>query len=318
MSGLIIHRQEYPDLRQLEVFCQIVDCRSMADAARLLGISQSAISQSLHKLEQQVGRVLIDRHCRPLQVTTAGECLHRESRTLLSEARRLFASAGTSDAGMAPFLRCGMIDSFASVFAPVIVKKLQPKVREITLHSGLYEPNETNLLRRQLDIVVTSSAMELIEGLERHHLFSDPYLLVVPKGTEVVGQDALRKLSRALDLIRYTRHSRMAMDIDIHLRRLEIKAPRRIEFENTDSMLALIHAGLGWGVTTALSLMQARYQSFELDIWPLPRQALFRELYLLAWDGERAELTAEVVALCRAYFATEVMPTFSKMTNGPA
>lgn len=306
-------RPVLPDLRQLQAFCQIVDCRSMAEAARTLGFTQSAISQSLTRLERQLGLTLIDRQCRPLRPTVAGERLYRESRTLLIEARSVVANVRRTGMDATPFLRCGFVDSFASVFAPLVVNRLGAKVEELTLRSGFCEPNEDSLLQRNIDVLVTSSAMEHRDGLERHHLFSDPYLLVLPPERRVDSRDALAKMSRSLGMIRYSRHSRMGLDIDIHLRRLGLECHRRIEFDTTDTMLALVQARLGWGITSALSLMHARYEAFQVRLAPLPGPALQRELYLLAWEGEQGTLPTELARFCSRHYEAAIRPEVEKM-----
>lgn len=308
-------RSELPDLRQLQAFCQIIDCSSMAEASRLQGVTQSAMSQSLSRLEKQLGVALIDRQCRPLKPTVAGDRLYRESQTLLSEARGVMASVSHATIDATRFLRCGFVDSFASVFAPVVVNRLGDKVEELTLRSGFCEPNEQNLLQRNIDVVVTSSALEHVHGLERYHLFSDPYLLVLPPDRQVSSLEEMVRLSQELGMIRYSRHSRMGLDIDIHLRRMGLESRRRVEFDTTDSLLALVQANLGWGITTALSLMHARHEAFRVRVVPLPGAVLQRGLYLLAWQGEQGSLPSELARFCQQHYQHVIKPEFDDMLH---
>jgi len=57
----------------LKLFRDIVQDRSFSKGAALNGISQSAASQNLHDLEQQLGVSLLDRSTRPLTLTEAGK-----------------------------------------------------------------------------------------------------------------------------------------------------------------------------------------------------------------------------------------------------
>ena len=78
---------DVPDLRALETFVAVCDANSMALAAERLGLSQSAVSQSIKSLEEDLGLQLMDREVRPARPTHAGRVLHGVSASLLSQAR---------------------------------------------------------------------------------------------------------------------------------------------------------------------------------------------------------------------------------------
>jgi DNA-binding transcriptional LysR family regulator len=61
------------DLERIKIFKDIAQTHSVSKGAALNGISQSAASQYLQDLEQQLGVTLLDRTSRPLKVTEAGK-----------------------------------------------------------------------------------------------------------------------------------------------------------------------------------------------------------------------------------------------------
>jgi DNA-binding transcriptional LysR family regulator len=61
------------DFDRLKLFRDIALSRSVSKGASMNGISQSAVSQYLHDLEQRMGIELLDRGTRPLTVTEAGK-----------------------------------------------------------------------------------------------------------------------------------------------------------------------------------------------------------------------------------------------------
>ena len=77
------------DLHALEVFVLTVELGGMTASAQQLRITQSAVSQTITRLEQGIGTALFDRSLRPLGVTPAGRALYERARTLLSTARRV-------------------------------------------------------------------------------------------------------------------------------------------------------------------------------------------------------------------------------------
>ena len=76
-------------VKSIKVFCDVVAHRSFSKAAEDNGISQSAVSQTIHQLEEHLGVRLIDRSKRPFVLTPQGECYHLGCRRLLLEMEAL-------------------------------------------------------------------------------------------------------------------------------------------------------------------------------------------------------------------------------------
>ncbi len=72
------------DLGQLEVFLAAARERKFSRAAEKLHRTQSAVSQSIHKLEQDVGEPLFDRSSRDGLLTDAGRVLQEYAERLLN------------------------------------------------------------------------------------------------------------------------------------------------------------------------------------------------------------------------------------------
>ena len=59
-------------LKQMKYFISVVECNSFTEAAEQCYISQSAISQQIKALEQELGVDLIKRNNRQFTLTPAG------------------------------------------------------------------------------------------------------------------------------------------------------------------------------------------------------------------------------------------------------
>ncbi|MGH6609425.1 MAG: LysR family transcriptional regulator, partial [Burkholderiaceae bacterium] len=112
------------DLKVLKVFLTVADLANMTAAAKRLGLSQSAVSQAIRQLEDNVGAVLIDRERRPLMLTAAGVALRQRGGALVAEAETLYKSVREQAGGEAQMLRIGMVDSFAATIGPSLIKRL--------------------------------------------------------------------------------------------------------------------------------------------------------------------------------------------------
>src|SRR6202162_6242654 len=77
-------REKNMDLGQLEVFLAVAREGKLSRAAEQLHRTQSAVSQSIHKLEQDVGEPLFDRSSRDGLLTDAGRVLQEYAERLLN------------------------------------------------------------------------------------------------------------------------------------------------------------------------------------------------------------------------------------------
>lgn len=75
------------NVAQLRTFVTVVDHGSFSEAARIMGISQPAVTMQIQSLEADIGATLLDRRYRKVDLTEAG-------RTLLPHARQVLAQLG--------------------------------------------------------------------------------------------------------------------------------------------------------------------------------------------------------------------------------
>src|SRR5215475_7467671 len=72
------------DLSQLEVFLSVAQERKFSRAADKLHRTQSAVSQTIHKLEQELGEPLFDRSSRDGTLTDTGRVLQEYAERLIN------------------------------------------------------------------------------------------------------------------------------------------------------------------------------------------------------------------------------------------
>ena len=126
------------DLRQVEYVVAIVDHGGFTRAAAALGLAQPSLSQSVRRLEEELGAPLLARLGRRVQLTEAGEAFLGPARRLLREAQRARdtvaahagLAAGTLDlvalASLAVDPVAGLVAGFRSRHPGVTVRMLNP------------------------------------------------------------------------------------------------------------------------------------------------------------------------------------------------
>jgi DNA-binding transcriptional LysR family regulator len=112
------------DLKPLAVFAEVVDAGSMSAAARRLGMSPSAVSQTIRALEQQGGVTLLHRSTRKLALTEAGERYYPHCQRMLEAARAAARSLQQARDAPTGELRLSAPVGFATHIAPALAPLL--------------------------------------------------------------------------------------------------------------------------------------------------------------------------------------------------
>jgi DNA-binding transcriptional LysR family regulator len=82
------------DLNGMAVFVAVADAKGFTAAARQLGVSASAVSQSVRKLEAQLGLTLLQRSTRSVRLTEAGQQLYATVAPALADVRSAVTALG--------------------------------------------------------------------------------------------------------------------------------------------------------------------------------------------------------------------------------
>lgn len=293
------------DLRTLELAAAVAECGSMSEAARRFGLTQSAVSQAVRRVETVIGARLLNRDRRPMSATRAGQVLARELRELsLEVTRAIDAARAAADRPELPDLRLGLLDTIAGTIGAHLVKELLEGAAALRLStwSGLAPAHSEALTRHAIDAAVTCDAMEDTADLLRHPLFREPYFLLVPKGQGAALRGrSLKEVLARHRLIRHSARSFMGIQVERHLRRVGLEPDQVLEFDGSDALLAMVAIGVGVAVTTPLCLLQAAASAEAVEALPLPGPGFTREILLVTRRdigpvGERmAQLTRELL-----------------------
>ncbi len=138
------------DLNAIAVFVAVAEARSFRAAADRLGVTRSAVSQSLRKLENELGVALLRRTTRSVSLTEAGARFHATVAPALGDIATAAAETGAAQGRPSGLLRLA-VSSIAESFldGPLLAafRDACPDVR--------------------LDIVVTDDAFDIVaEGYD--------------------------------------------------------------------------------------------------------------------------------------------------------
>ncbi|MDB5648968.1 MAG: transcriptional regulator, LysR family [Hyphomicrobiales bacterium] len=301
------------DIRGLEIFLAVCETGGLTTAARSLDVTQAAVSQHLSKLERDLGLLLVDRSVRPPRPTTAGEFLRRR-------ARKLFGDISDMEIGLQryrdndiPELKIGLIESVAAALLPHLVHRLAGKVGNLSITSGTTHPMVPELVRGEIDMIITSEQADGFDGAELMPLLTEPVVLCLPRGREAPRDwTDMAELASSLDMVRYGRKRRVGRIVEHQFERFGIDTHGSLEFDSSFAVFDQVRNGLAWTATTPLCLYCAGISAEDVTIAAFPTATPVRCINL-AWMPERGGAAAKLVAqACRDIFSEIVIPELCK------
>lgn len=116
-------------LNQLRYFQAVVRCGSFTEAAEACHISQSAMSQQIKALEQELGVQLLERMNRRFVLTPAGEHFYKKSLILVADYDRLVQDTVRMARKDRAELRIGYLKDYGGQAIQIAVARFLKNIR---------------------------------------------------------------------------------------------------------------------------------------------------------------------------------------------
>ena len=174
-------------MRHLRTLVAIAEQGSLVRAAKVLSVTQPAVTKTLVELEDIAGHRLFDRTPKGVTLTGAGQILLRHTGTSLRAIQEGLSSLSDAE-GEAPSLVVGALPNVdASLLAPALVRFAVSVPRaKVCVRTGSNAQLITALKQGVLDMVVGYLAEPSdMQGLSFEQLYSEPFMLVVRPGHEL-------------------------------------------------------------------------------------------------------------------------------------
>ena len=170
-------------IQSIRVFLSVLEHGSFSAAGRELGMTQPAVSNHLHALEERFGVVLLVRGGRNTQATPAGECLAQHARRVLEEVHALEADMARHVAPQGRLL-VGASSTPGELLLPRLAIEFSARYPDVALNVHMADTDETieALLRRDFEVAIVGREVD------------DPRLIGV-----VIGRDELVVVVAASD-----------------------------------------------------------------------------------------------------------------------
>lgn len=177
------------ELLQLHYFLAVARLEHMTEAARSLHVTQSSLSKTIQRLEEDLGVPLFDRTGRKLRLNEFGHrFLRRAEKALyeLEQGKQELRDLSSPDQGTLE-----LAVTTASTL-PHILREFRKRRPHVHFHVQMVStPNMVTLLHRgEVDFCLSSPPIQE-EDIECQIVFLDPILVAVPKGHRLANRSSV-------------------------------------------------------------------------------------------------------------------------------
>jgi len=235
-------------LKEMAIFVQVVDCGGFSAAARQLGLTTSAVSRHVTRLEAQMGGRLLQRTTRSLSLTELGQQVHAGSGRMLAAAREVQALAGSYSERPKGVIRVSAPIVFGQLWLAPRLPRFLELHPEVDVQLTLVD-RTVDLIEEGQDLAIRISR-ELAPGLAARPLCTMGYALVA--SNDYLGRHGAPAAPGELAQHRCIclRHSELGQEWSLQrgTRSVQVAVPHRISINNSAAIMAMVEADGGIGL----------------------------------------------------------------------
>ena len=258
------------DISALETFIKTAELMHFGKASRACHLSPSALTRTIQRLEEQIGKPLFIRDNRSVALTETGRQLLVYAREALQEWHRFQESVAGQDEQLS-----GSISVYASITA---IYSLLPELLEayraaypgvqLALRTGAAERAIEQLMNGEIDLAVAALPERKPPRLEFMPLAETPLVFIAPRtpGFPLPRKPDLSKVPLVVPQSGVARGR-----LDAWLKTRNIVPDISTEVSGNESLIAMVRLGAGIGVVPQLTLERSPFRDEVKIIQGAPR-----------------------------------------------
>lgn len=266
-------------IRVLKNFLAITRHKSVAAAAKEIGLTAAAAGQQVQQLEADLGVELFDRTKRSLSLNHQGRSLIEPIQDIIARYEALGSDFKSDLSGT--IVLGALVSTLMGAFGNALnkIKRSYPGL-EVKLIAGL----SSNFLEQVLDgtldaAIVTESPYALPQHVQWTELYKEPMILIMPTPLSKKGGKALDQESD-LAFIRFERNTWTGHLVDQTIRANKLNIKEGMELNSVEAIIELVRQGLGYSIVPQLANI-AWDSDRQLMIKKLPGKTIYRKVGLL-------------------------------------
>lgn len=254
------------ELRQLKYLVSIGESGTFTAAAKELYISQSALSQQIKRMEEELGVPLFNRTRNRLQFTQAGELLHKRARQIVKEVDEAKTAIGELEELCRGSLHIGVVQTVNAYLIPGAVSQFSSKYPDIQLNiAELSAPEIENRIENfELDMGISFAPPDA-SNITFDPLFEEELLFIAHQDHPMTGRETVNVSEfNGEDLILLSNHFCTRRIWNRCMQEAEITPNIKIEMNTIDSILSTLNTNSQLGtILPELTLQMKAAQALK-------------------------------------------------------
>ena len=266
-------------IKILKNFLAVTRHKSVAAAAREIGLTAAAAGQQLQLLENEIGLELFDRTKRSLTLNSHGRSLIEPIQEIIARYEALGTKLKSELSGT--IVLGALVSSLMGAFGKTLneIKHNYPEL-EIKLIAGLSSNFLDQLIEGTLDAaIVTESPYALPQSLQWTELYKEPMILIYPNTPPSRKKDPKNHSSHP-PFIRFERNTWTGHLVDQTIKSNKLSIQDGMELNSVEAIIELVRQGLGYSIVPQLANISWSNDQ-QLRIQELPGKTIFRKVGLL-------------------------------------
>jgi DNA-binding transcriptional LysR family regulator len=281
--------------RQVKSFIAVAEELHFGRAAKIVHLSQPALSLQISGLEQELGVQLFIRSRRKTELTPAGMVFLSEAREVLARTEQATLRVRRAALGQVGTLRIGFISTAAAVIMPPLVKRFReayPHV-EVELRNVLTTDQLLQLQERKLDVGFLRVPLPTPPQIKTRVVHREPFVLLLPANHPLAQKPNVKLTDcQGVDFVMYTRKMAPGFHDQImnicHRNGLTPHVTQ--EAAEMYTLISLVAAGMGIAIAPASI---ALHHAENVVVRELPGETVQSEI-AIAWNKEQSSATAQL------------------------
>ena len=293
------------DIRQLECFVAVAEELHFRKAGERLGLSQSALSERISALEQELGARLFFRTTRQVSLTQAGADFVQDAKKILSDIEKSVSNVRHSAESNLRHIRISGVDEAISMLLPKVLlrfRETDPSVHVQILEISSSEQHSQELISHRTDIAFLRTPQEE-DFIASELLYRQPVVVALAESNILSAATTLSASDIAEQpIVGYPKHARPVLHDVLWSAFRQIGAQPNIVCELIDKSTLLQFVAHGLGLALAPAWVQniappgVTFVPFEPCATPIELYVAFRK----AGNSETVERFLEVVRTAAA------------------
>ena len=281
-------------------FLVLYDRRNFSLAAKSLGISQSALSKIIQKLEETIGITLFDRRVRPIRPTPEAVALYDEIRRNAANIEALIKTL-RSENFLRPILRFGCTESTRRLVAPRVAESFGRRISRFIQFTGSSDVLVKRLLDHEADVILICDSFDEIKGLTRRFVYAEPSVILLPQTLAATRANwTLDELLHCgLPMISISGNSGAGRLNDRFLASQHLQFPSLFEVDSDVVLVEMIKEELGWAISRPSTLLSGIDYEGKIAKLPIFNSEDKLKFYVVNRMNEFENEAEEIATLCR-------------------